>query len=60
QVYIFHHRPESNTIYLPVNQLLLPLDDVWQRQIMDIEWPSNNLPEVMPNQGQTRPKQANK
>ncbi|MGB5996809.1 MAG: F0F1 ATP synthase subunit gamma [Marinomonas sp.] len=54
QVYIFHHRPESNTIYRPVNQQLLPLDDVWQRQLMDIEWPSNNLPEVMPNQDQTR------
>jgi F-type H+-transporting ATPase subunit gamma len=54
QVYIFHHRPESNTIYRPVNQQLLPLDDVWRRHLTGTEWPTHNLPQVMPDQDQTR------
>ena len=54
QVYLFHHRPESDSIYQPVRQQLLPLDDVWQRNLTSIRWPSNNLAQVMPNQDQTR------
>jgi F-type H+-transporting ATPase subunit gamma len=54
QVYIFHHRPETNSIYCPVNQQLLPLDDVWRRHLTGTEWPTHNLPQVMPDQDQTR------
>jgi F-type H+-transporting ATPase subunit gamma len=54
QVYLFHHRPESDSIYRPVCQHLLPLDATWQRNLAGIHWPTNNLAEVMPNQDQTR------
>ena len=47
QVYLFHHRPKSGAIYTPVSQRLLPLDDVWWRDLAAIRWPTGNLPEVM-------------
>lgn len=46
-VWIFHNRPESGAIYTPVSQRLLPLDDQWQRDLMAIRWPTDNLPEVV-------------
>jgi F-type H+-transporting ATPase subunit gamma len=47
QVYVFHNRPHSGEIYTPTWQLLLPLDESWQREQAAIPWPSKNLPEVM-------------
>lgn len=47
QVYLFHNRPMSGAIYTPVNQRLLPLDDVWRRDLATNRWPTGNLPEVM-------------
>ena len=47
QVYLFHNRPQSGAIYTPVSQRLLPLDDVWRRDLATIRWPTGNLPEVM-------------
>lgn len=47
QVYLFHNRPKTGAIYTPVSQRLLPLDDVWRRDLAAIRWPTQNLPEVM-------------
>jgi F-type H+-transporting ATPase subunit gamma len=47
QVYLFHNRPKSGAVYTPVSQRLLPLDDVWRRNLASIRWPTGNLPEVM-------------
>ena len=47
QVYLFHNRPQSGAIYTPVSQRLLPLDDVWRRDLASLRWPTGNLPEVM-------------
>lgn len=47
KVYIFYHRPESGSIYRPIIQQLLPLDATWQSDLAGIDWPTNNLPEVM-------------
>ena len=47
QVYLFHHRPKSGAIYIPVHQRLLPLDDLWRQALAAIPWPTANLPEVM-------------
>lgn len=47
QVYIFHNQPKSGTIYTPVSQRLLPLDNLWRRDLAAIHWPTGNLPEVM-------------
>jgi len=51
EVVLFHnqleHTPaQSGSIYTHVKQDLLPLDAQWQRNLMDIAWPSSNLPEV--------------
>lgn len=47
QVLIFHNQPEPGTIYTPASHRLLPLDDVWRRDLTSIQWPTANLPEVM-------------
>lgn len=31
--HLFHNRPAARTIYTPVSQRLLPLDDVWRRDL---------------------------
>ena len=46
QVYVFHNQPKTGAIYTPVSQRLLPLDEVWRRNIAAIPWPTSNLPEV--------------
>ncbi|MGK2913530.1 MAG: F0F1 ATP synthase subunit gamma [Porticoccaceae bacterium] len=53
QVYLFHNRPESGAIYTPVSQRLLPLDEMWRRDLIAIRWPTRNLPEVMNSGVQT-------
>jgi F-type H+-transporting ATPase subunit gamma len=55
QVYLFHNRPRSGAIYTPVSQRLLPLDDVWRRDLAGIRWPTGNLPEVMNGGERTLP-----
>jgi F-type H+-transporting ATPase subunit gamma len=47
QVYLFHNRPKSGAIYIPVSQRLLPLDGIWRRDLAAISWPTGNLPEVL-------------
>ena len=47
QVYLFHNRPKVGSIYTPVSQRLLPLDEAWRRGIASTPWPTKNLPEVM-------------
>lgn len=53
EVYVFHNRPKSGAIYTPASQRLLPLDDLWRRDLAAIRWPSSNLPEVMDTGEQT-------
>lgn len=53
QVYLFHNRPLTGSIYEPVSQRLLPLDAAWQRGIASRHWPTKQLPEVMANREHT-------
>jgi F-type H+-transporting ATPase subunit gamma len=53
QVYLFHNRPLTGSIYEPVSQRLLPLDAAWQREITNRHWPTKQLPEVMADSEQT-------
>jgi F-type H+-transporting ATPase subunit gamma len=46
EMYVFHDRPISEALYEPVMQRLLPLDAPWQKNLIQIHWPTNNLPEV--------------
>lgn len=47
QVYLFHNRPQSGALYEPVSQRLLPLDEVWQKELTKVPWPTQILPEVL-------------
>ena len=47
ELHLFHNRPMSGTVYAPVAQRLLPLDENWRRQLSEPRWPTRNLPEVM-------------
>ncbi len=47
QLYLFHNRPKSGSVYQPVAQRLLPLDTGWQLGLAQVSWPTKLLPEVM-------------
>jgi F-type H+-transporting ATPase subunit gamma len=47
QIYLFHNRPKSGALYEPVAQRLLPLDAAWRNGLVELDWPTRNLPEVM-------------
>jgi len=53
KLYLFHNRPQSGAVYLPVSHCLLPLDEAWRRDLADMHWPTANLPEVMNGADQT-------
>lgn len=53
QVYLFHNRPRTGSIYTPASQRLLPLDEAWLQNLTGINWPAKNLPEVLNGWEQT-------
>ncbi len=47
ELHLFYNRPVTGSVYTPVSQRLLPLDENWRRRLADIPWPTKNLPGVM-------------
>jgi len=47
EFHLFYNRPKSGSIYTPVSQRLLPLDENWRRKLAELPWPTKSLPEVM-------------
>lgn len=47
ELHLFYNRPAPRSIYAPVTQRLLPLDDGWRRQFVEAPWPTERLPEVL-------------
>lgn len=47
QIYIFHNHPQTGSLYEPVSQRLLPLDEIWQKDLTQVPWPTKILPEVL-------------
>jgi F-type H+-transporting ATPase subunit gamma len=47
QVYVFHNRPQTGSLYEPVCQQLLPLDAQWQARLAKLPWPTKSVPEVV-------------
>ena len=47
EVYVFHNRPRSGSLYEPVVQRLLPLDDRWQQGLAKVGWPTHLPPEIL-------------
>ena len=48
-LYLFYNRPQADVVYTPVSQRLLPLDEIWRRDLIDFPWPTTQLPEVIGN-----------
>jgi F-type H+-transporting ATPase subunit gamma len=46
-LYLFYNSLTSGSVYIPVSQRLLPLDEEWRRKLAELPWPTNSLPEVM-------------
>jgi F-type H+-transporting ATPase subunit gamma len=47
ELHLFYNRPTSGSVYAPVSQRLLPLDETWRRKLAERPWPAGRLPEVM-------------
>jgi len=47
ELHLFYNRPTSGSVYEPVSQRLLPLDETWRRKLIELPWPAKKLPEVM-------------
>ena len=49
--YIFHNQPKPDTGYEPVMQRLLPLDEQWRHEFIEIKWPTKCIPELIGKAG---------
>lgn len=47
ELHLFYNRPIPGAIYEPTSQRLLPLDEIWQRQVATYDWPTKNVSEVI-------------
>jgi F-type H+-transporting ATPase subunit gamma len=47
ELHLFYNRPLSGVVYGPVHQRLLPLDEIWRKNLVELAWPGKNRPEVM-------------
>jgi len=47
QLYVFHNRPLTGSLYEPVSEHLLPLDAAWAQRLTQAPWPTHVLPEVV-------------
>ena len=47
ELYLFYNSSTSGAVCAPVSQRLLPLDENWRRKLVELRWPTKNLPEVL-------------
>ncbi|MDR3614389.1 MAG: F0F1 ATP synthase subunit gamma [Candidatus Obscuribacterales bacterium] len=47
QFFLFYNRLKATGLYEPTYQELLPLDKKWRDDLVGIEWPSTNLPQIV-------------
>ena len=47
QLYLFYNRQKHASIYEPVFQRLLPLDDSWRNGMAELRWPTQKIPEAL-------------
>ncbi len=47
ELHLFYNHPRSAAIYAPVTQRLLPLDEGWRRNLLEVPWPTARPPEVL-------------
>ncbi len=47
ELHLIYNKPQSEGSYTSVTERLLPLDNDWRKQRIEMSWPTQNLPEVM-------------
>ena len=47
ELHLFYNRLNGGTVYTPVSERLLPLDENWRHRLAGLPWPTINLPEVI-------------
>jgi F-type H+-transporting ATPase subunit gamma len=47
QLLLFYNRPKQGSVYEPVLQRLLPLDEEWRSSVASIKWPTKYLPQTI-------------
>jgi F-type H+-transporting ATPase subunit gamma len=47
QLYLFYNHPKHGSLYEPVVQRLLPLDEKWRNSFASIKWPTKYIPEAI-------------
>lgn len=47
ELHLFYNAPVTGAAYSAVNQRLLPLDDSWHRELVELPWLTKNVPEVV-------------
>jgi F-type H+-transporting ATPase subunit gamma len=53
ELHLFYNRPTKGSVYAPVAQQLLPLDDKWRQALTRLPWPTGNLPQIIGDGKQT-------
>jgi F-type H+-transporting ATPase subunit gamma len=46
EIYTFHNQPSGEAGYSPASRRLLPLDALWERELLARRWPTKSLPEI--------------
>jgi F-type H+-transporting ATPase subunit gamma len=47
ELYVVYNKPAAGAVYEPVTQRLLPLDEIWRRDLSQVVWPTHLPPEVI-------------
>ncbi|WGS87849.1 F0F1 ATP synthase subunit gamma [Methylomonas sp. UP202] len=47
ELHLIYNRHTSDGVNEPISQRLLPLDENWRRKLVELPWPTKNMPEVM-------------
>ena len=53
ELLLFYNRPASGSLYAPVSQRLLPLDEDWRRKLAELPWPTKQSPQVIGDGAET-------
>ncbi|MDI1253680.1 F0F1 ATP synthase subunit gamma [Thermomonas sp.] len=46
-IHVFYNHPKSGAVYEPMSRQLLPLDRKWGSAFAALNWPSNNVPQII-------------
>jgi F-type H+-transporting ATPase subunit gamma len=52
---LIYNCPTARNVYAPVTRQLLPLDEAWRRELVELPWPTVTVPEVLGGSAATLP-----